>query len=347
MENKKAAATISDIAKLAEVSVATVCRVLNEKNNVAEKLRLRVINAIEVLDYKPQRIHNKIEPWFVILTDSTINAFTALVLSAINSQAVEKGFVPFIVQLPQNERKRTEVLNKIQKQNWSGMISCGFYQSDEAWIKLQETMKLPMVLLNSKASHRNIACIRVNFQGAISDAIHHLTNLGHRHIAFLGDLSDQFCYDEMLGVESALAKLGYTYPDEYRISVSLTAEGASQGISQLMFLPEGQRPTAIISFDDEFSVHILNALHYHELSIPEDISIVGFDNIPIAAQTHPPLTTIDVPKYRIGQQLVDLMLQLIENKPSEPIGYIVINGSLIVRGSTGLAPRTSLNMGIL
>lgn len=328
-------AKISDIARVAGVSAATVCRVLNDKTNVKEDLRVRVMQASEQLGYKPQRVHNKTEPWLVVLAESSINAFYAQVLSSIQEQALEKGYMSYIVQMPQNSDKKTEVLNQIGKQNWSGIISTGFSQQDDVWIKLQEEMQVPIVIMNSTVSHPNIACLRVNFTAAIGYAIQHLTGLGHRRIAYLGDLNDQFSRDELTGVELALQQHGASYPEEYKISVTHTAAGASQGLSQIMMLPPENRPTAIIAFDDEFAIHIMNALRYHNLSVPDDMSLVGFDNIPMAARTYTPLTTIDIPKYRVGQQLVELMLQLIENKPDKPIGYMVVDGTLVVRSSTG------------
>jgi DNA-binding LacI/PurR family transcriptional regulator len=141
-------------------------------------------------------------------------------------------------------------------------------------------------------------------------------------------------------VEVALNQHGSKYPDEYRISVPHTPEGAFQAINRIIDLPLESRPTAILTFDDEFAVHILNALHYYHVKVPEDISVIGFDNIPMAAHTYPPLTTIDLPKYRIGRQLVTLLQQLIENNGEGLIGQVTIDGSLLVRKSTGPAPNT-------
>ena len=335
MDTEKKQIKLTDIAKKAGVSTATVCRVLGEKSNVAPELRLRVKAVIDELGYIPNRVHNRTEPWLAVLTDSSITSFTAQILASIQENALEKGFVAYVIQMPSNPEKRQAVLEGLRRQNWTGIISVDFHQSEETWIQLQEELQVPIVVMNSEVNHPQIACIRVNFQEAISNAIAHLATLGHERIIYLGDLSNQFSQLELAGVEQGLTKSGTGYPDEYRISVAHTAEGASQGISRLMMLPSDQRPTAIIAFDDEFAIHLLNALHYHNLSVPGDVSLVGFDNIPMSARTLTPLTTIDVPKYRIGQQMVDLLVQLVDSRPDEQLGYIIVEGSLVVRNSTG------------
>ncbi len=334
-------AKIVDIAKEAKVSTATVCRVLNEKSNVSDEIRARVQQVVDKLDYKPQRIHKKSvqRPCIIVAADSTITAFYSQVLSAIQEQALERGYLIYILPMPRNADKQAEAFRQIQQQSWAGMISAGFDLLSEDWSRRQEQLRIPMVVMNTLVSHTNIACLRVDFQSAITNAVRHLTDLGHERIAYLGDLNDQFSQDELSGVERALIERGGKYPEEYRLSVVHTPEGASQGISRIMMLPEKLRPTAIVAFDDEFAINILNALHYYQLRIPEDISIIGFDNIPMSARTYPPLTTVDVPKYRIGQQLVELLIQLIDSQQSEPIGNMIVDGTLVVRASTGPAKK--------
>jgi DNA-binding LacI/PurR family transcriptional regulator len=340
--DKKADIKIVDIAREANVSTATVCRVLNDKNNVSDDVRTTVQNIINKYNYKPQRVHKKTtqKPLIIVTTERHITAFYAQVLSAIQEQAEEHGYLMYIFPMPQDPEKQQDVFRYLQQQQpCAGMISAGFYLSPENWVRVQEQLRLPTVIMNTQVSHPNIACLRVNFQSAITNAMRHLVDLGHERIAYLGDMNDQFSQDELAGVERAMKERGWTYPEEYRFSVALTPEGASQGVSRIMMLPEELRPTAIIAFDDDFAINILNALRYYQLRVPEDISVIGFDNIPISARTYPSLTTVDVPKYRIGQQLVELLMQLIDNRQAEPIGNIFVDGTLVVRASTGPAKK--------
>lgn len=341
MSDNKPSPTVKDIALAAGVSTATVSRVLNDKAGVDENAKERVLSAIAELGYTPQRNHRRSEgkPWIAVLTDSSITAFHGQVLAAIQEKAMENGLFPFVMQMPANADKQAEVLAQMKQQSWAGVISAGFYMSPESWKALHEEMGIPVVLMNALVSDPGMACLKVNFEGAIASAIQHLTTLGHSRIAYLGDAANEFSQAEFHGVVSALSQRGIEYPDEYRITTAHTPEGATQSISRIMMLPKDMRPTALIAFDDDFAIQLLSALRYYKLSVPDDISIIGFDNIPMSAKTYPALTTIDVPKYRIGEHLVALTQQLIQTGGNTRIGNIIIEGSLVVRESTGPVPK--------
>lgn len=338
-------ATVKDIAHIVGVSSATVSRVLNEKAGVDEKVRKKVQQAMDEIDFKPQRQHKKprSKPWFAVLTENKINAFYSEVLNSIQEKAFDQGYMVFVLQMPDNPERQKEAFNQIKRGEWAGVISAGFYMHPEAWIALHNETGLPIVLMNTPIEEPGLAFLKVNFEGAIMTAIQRLFDLGHRKICYIGDSSNEFSQAEYRGVEAALNARGLTYPDDYKITVSLTPEGATQSISRIIMLPEEDRPTAIIAFDDDFAIQLLNALRYFKLRVPEDISLIGFDNIPMAARTYPALSTIEVPKYRIGQQLIELILQLIRQGSNARIGHIIIDGSLVVRESTGLAKLLGTN----
>jgi DNA-binding LacI/PurR family transcriptional regulator len=340
MSKKQNVVTINDIAQKAGVSTATVCRILNNHKNVAEDVALRVNKVIEESGYtpKPRQKRMGVMPYVAVLTDMPIGSFESDVLFAIQDRAIELGLIAGIYQMPKSTQKQAEIYRQLKQHRLEGIIFVGFYLKPEEWIKLQSDMNVPMAILNDSITYPNIACVNVNFERAITHAIGHLYDLGHTRIAYIGDYANQFSKMELHGVETELSQRGLNYPEEYYISVSHSSEGASQAINRIMILPADKRPTAIIAFDDEFAIHIMNALWYYKLRIPEDISLIGFDNIHMSYSTFPPLTTVDIPKHRIGRQLLELIVQLRENK-EQPIGNIVVNGSLIVRNSTGPAPK--------
>jgi DNA-binding LacI/PurR family transcriptional regulator len=331
--------TLVDIAQAAGVSTATVSRVLNDKGYVSDEVRRRVQQVIDVYGYQPQRVHKKAgdELWVAALADNLINPFFAQILAAAQEEALGRGLSVLVMQMPGNGERRAALLRQLSQRSWGGVIACGFYMSPEEWIELQEELQAPLVVFNTQVEHPRIAALGVNFERAAIAAVHHLLDLGHTRIAYLGDAAYDFSKAELRGVEIALQQRGLTYPDEYRISAPHTAEGATQAVHRMIQLPAEQLPTAVMTFDDEFAIHVLNALSHYGLSVPKDVSVVGFDNIPMAAHTSPPLTTIDVPKYRIGKQLIVLLQQLIENEGGAPVGQVTVEGSLLVRGSTGPA----------
>ena len=169
----------------------------------------------------------------------------------------------------------------------------------------------------------------VDFGTAASQATQHLLDLGHSRIVYLGDYDNHLSAAEFRGIVSTLARRGIAYPDSYRISIPNTVEGVSQGVSRIMALPAEARPTAIFAFDDEVAIDVLNALRYYDARVPEDISVVGFDNIPMAAHTFPPLTTLDVPKRRAGRQMV-LLLEDLHKNQQHKFGTTIIEATLVI-----------------
>jgi DNA-binding LacI/PurR family transcriptional regulator len=328
---------ISDIARAAGVSTATVSRVLNDKGFVSDDVRRRVQEASDALGYQPQRVHKKAgdNGSIAVLTENLISPFFTQILSAIQEACLERGLIAYVLQVPNGETRRADLLQRLAQKSWAGVISAGFYQPADRWRQLHEELAAPIALFNTQAVHPCIGSIQVNFAGAAVTAWQHLLDLGHTRIAYMGDFSNEFSAAQFRGVERSIEQRGYVFPAEYRFASPHTPEGASQGVNRMMMLPPELRPTALLTFDDEFAIQVLNALRYHHLRVPEDISVVGFDNIQMAAHTDPPLTTVDVPKYRIGRQLVTVLDQLITNNGADQIGQVIIDGSLLVRGSTG------------
>jgi DNA-binding LacI/PurR family transcriptional regulator len=336
--NNKSESTLADVALAANVSVATASRVLHGEENVTTDLRRRVMSAVESLDYRPQRVHKKAASASVaVLTEAIQDAFFANVIAGIAEETESLGYITQVIVTSVRTERKAEVLRKIAREPWAGVIAAGCYQPPQEWLRFSEECRAPLVTMNTLVEAEGIACLKVNFEGAAFQAIQYLLDLGHTRVAYLGDYANEFSAAEFHGVEQALTARGYTYPEEWRFSVPHTAEGASQGVSQILRIAPEQRPTAVMTFDDEFAVFVINALRYYKVRIPEDISVVGFDNLPMSAFTNPALTTVDIPKRRVGRELVRLFTRLLEGGAERP-GHTIVDGTLVVRGSTGPAP---------
>lgn len=335
--NPKTDPTLADVAQAANVSIATVSRVLHGENNVTPDLRQRVMSAVEALDYHPQRVHKKAASTSVaVLTEAIQDVFFANVIAGVAEECQDLGLLTQVIVTGEDPERKAEALRRVEREDWAGVIAAGCYLPPEEWAAFSAGCRAPLVTMNTLVEREGIACLKVNFAGATFQAIQYLLDLGHTHVAYLGDYANEFSAAEFHGVEQALAARGYAYPAEWRFSVPHTAEGASQGVSQVLRIPPEQRPTAVMTFDDEFAVFVINALRYYQVRIPEEISVVGFDNLPMSAFTNPPLTTIDIPKRRVGRELVRLLARLLEG--CERPGNTIIDGTLVVRGSTGPAP---------
>lgn len=332
--------TIKDVARAAGVSTATVSRVVNG-GYISGEVEAKVRKAIEQLGYQPQRRHSKRQAagYLAVLTEDLTSSFFAQVIAGAQEQASENKHLMLVAETGKRHSQQLWVLSQIKKQPLSGLISAGAYMRPEEWVALYNEIKVPMIVMNTFVNHPKIASVMVNFESAVVQAVQHLISLGHTRIAYLGDYDDPFSAQELRGIDKALNRHGLEYPKDYWISVSHNPEGASQGVSQIMMMAPNRRPTAILAFDDELAIYLLNALRYYNLKVPQDISVVGFDNIPMAAHANPALTTIDIPKRRIGRQMVFLLQKLMTNENGS-IGQVIVDGSLVVRNSTGPVPRS-------
>ena len=334
------APTISDVARAAGVSVASVSRALSNSKSVTDELHARVTAAVETTGYRPQRSHRHSmkAPWLAILVTDIVEQFHLQVIGGIQEQAEAKGYLPVIIQIIGGSAQLSAILRQMRGITLAGIIAVGLELTPEEWVGHWDEAQTPIVVLNTPVSHPKVASILVDFEAATGQATQHLLDLGHSRILYLGDYANRLSAAEFRGIVNTLARRGLTYPDAYRISIPDTVEGVSQGISRIMGLPAEERPTAIFAFDDEVAIDVLNALRYYELRVPEDISVVGFDDIPMAAHSYPPLTTLDVPKRRMGRQMVLLLEDLAKNHRTE-FGATIITPTLVVRRSTGPAPK--------
>ena len=331
--------TITDVARAVGVSIASVSRALNNSKSVTEDLHARVMAAVEATGYRPQRSHRHSlkAPWLAILVADIVQQFHLQVIGGIQEQAETEGYLPVIIQVTGGSEQLSGILRQMRGIRLAGIIVVGLDLPAEAWIRLWNEAQEAIVVLNTAVSHPKIASIRVDFESATAQTTQHLLDLGHTRIIYLGDYDNFISAAELRGIENTLRHRGIAYPDAYRISIPDTPEGVSQGISRIMALPVAERPTAILAFDDEVAIDVLNMLRYYELRVPEDISVVGFDNIPMAAHTYPPLTTLDVPKRRAGRQMV-LLLDDLHKNHQHRFGTTIIEATLVVRRSTGPAP---------
>lgn len=339
----KKTATMQEVARQAGVSVASVSRVLSGNTPVADELQERVLAAVASIGYQPQRNHKSAEavmPWLPVFVTTTVQQFHLLVIAGIQEQAEAKGWLTMIFRLTSFSEQLGRILHQMRMIPKAGLLSVGSEYEEVDWPRYYDDAQAPIVLLNAEARHPKIASILVNFEAAAAQATQHLLDLNHTRIVYLGDDRHPVASAHERGIRAAMARRGLELGDNWRVSVPMTPEGVSQGVNRIMNLPQAQRPTAIFAFDDEVAIDTLNALRYYGVRAPQDMSVIGFDNIPMSSHTYPPLTTVDVPKRRLGRQMVNLVDEVRRNEGS-PFGATIVDAELIVRSSSGPAPSPS------
>jgi LacI family repressor for deo operon, udp, cdd, tsx, nupC, and nupG len=342
MPQKQSPTKMSEIAERAGVSIATVSRVLHNTDTVSEEARKQVQDAIQALGYQVRRRPKQPLPKaakekiVLLFTTDIVNPFFAEVIRGTQEEIelqVHPKHALSIMQLSNNLEK---LIQAARQMSALGIILTGAYPFPEL-LAFQQESRIPLVVINYRITAPRISCIIVDFKDAYFRATRHLTDLGHRRIGFVDDSGhSEIGVARLEGYKNALAEAGVPYRQELYTSIpaDTRVNGGFQATSNLLALPPNERPTAILAFNDLFALGVMHSVRAHGLRVPEDVSVIGCDDIPMAAYAYPPLTTISQPKYRIGQLAVFTLLKM-QQDPAEKIGtFNLMESPLIIREST-------------
>jgi LacI family repressor for deo operon, udp, cdd, tsx, nupC, and nupG len=327
---------ISDVARIAGVSTATVSRVIHANGFVSEDTRQRVGLAVEQLGYQARRSPKQSAPEeriVLLLTGDIVNPFFAEVIRGAQDEIVLQKAAMNIMQLSTDHGKIIEAASRLSV---VGVILTGSYPFPEllAW---REENKIPLVVINYRMNQPGIGSILVDFKDAFARATRHLINLGHTRIGYVDATGgSEITQARLSGYKAILAEANIPFRQELYTAIPADTHvyGGFQAASNLLALPPEERPTAILGFNDLFALGVMHAVRAHGLCVPDDISVIGCDDVPMAAYAYPPLTTVSLPKYRIGKLAVSTLMQMCQDT-SDPVGtYTLMESPLIIREST-------------
>ena len=349
MDARKHHPSLVDISRHAKVSPATVSRVLNNTAPVRESVRARVLSSLTTLGYEAPSIRlssSAFKNAIALIIPDILNPFFPEVVRGIQDEASIDGLLPLLLDTTENPQREQQFLRMLASQPIQGVIVCGSRISIDDLIPLHDRQSFPMVVLNRSIRHSEISCVMVDMENATYRAARHLIDLKHTRIGYLpGPSTSEASQTRRGGVVKALAEAGLTLREEWCPSSYPNVDGGFQAMSALLALPAAERPTAIIAYNDTMALGVLHAIRTHHLSVPEDISVIGMDDIAMAAHSNPPLTTIAQPKYRIGRLAMQILRRMIKGSPPPEDGYTLVESSLIIRESTALAPAEKGNSG--
>jgi LacI family transcriptional regulator len=332
--------TSFDVAKEAGVSRTTVSLVLNNVTSISinEATRQRVVEVARKLNYHPDAsgrklVSGKSSTIGLVLQQSEdqifSDAFLLKVMLGIEHSVSQRGFH---VLLKPDDPMHPQGYSQLVSENLvDGIILSGPRQDDED-IKRFSQEGFPIVLMG-QLSDCALPFVDVNAVEGAATATRHLIQLGHRRIALITNASLQYtsAQQRRQGYLNALAEAGIRPDEELLQEGAYTSESGFNAMQKILQLPE--LPTGVFVASDVVAIGAMQAIHNAGKKIPEDIAVVGFDDIPMAEYLDPPLTTIRLPAYKLGwtagEQLVSLML----DKPLEQPG-ILLGIDLVVREST-------------
>jgi LacI family transcriptional regulator, repressor for deo operon, udp, cdd, tsx, nupC, and nupG len=329
--------SIKDIAKAAKVSHPTVSRALSYsplvKGETAKRIRQIALN----LGYRPSAIARslatkKTKTIGVVVT-SIADPFISDVISGVEEAANDHGYSVFLANSNANPDREVKVVHSFHERRVDGILVTAS-RVGALYVPLLSQLKIPIVLINNQHpddTDEFIYSVTIDNIKASTEVMRHLIALGHRRIAYIGDRGGfQSDNERLTGYRQGLAFAGYPFVPELAVHGDGKPEGGSLAMEQLLAL--ANPPTAVFCYNDMSALGALRTLHGRGIKVPEEISLVGFDDLAIASYTFPLLTTVSQPKQQMGRLAMEIMIKLLSGVDSKT--HIKVEGELIVREST-------------
>jgi LacI family transcriptional regulator len=338
----RSSVTIRDVARLAEVHPGTVSRALNEETRalVNPETADRVLRAAEELGYRPNRIARGLKTSRshtigVLIPDITNPVFPPIV-RGIEDRLDQAGYTALIVNTDNDPERERIYLEAMQARQVDGFISATARLDKELLAELGG-VGTPLVLVNRSLEDGSVPAVTVDDRRGIALAVGHVVELGHTQIGHVaGPQNLSTGHRRRLSFIEAMQAAGLEVPEEHvKVGSYFTEEEGARACDEL--LSHAPAVTAIVAGNDLMAIGCYDTLEERGLTCPDDISVVGFNDMRFVDRLRPPLTTIGIPNREIGQEAADLLLEQLGGN-AQAGGEVLLEPVLVVRASTG-APR--------
>lgn len=330
-------ATIKQVAKQAGVSIATVSYVLNGTGTVTEATRQRVLAAVSDLGYQPSHAARSLRGRSYTLglalpaqpgrlADPTL----AEMLASLSDTAAACDYSLLLATVRADKSASEMCLSLARTGQVDGLVLLDMQTDDERAQALCEA-GIPHVCAGPPARCNSPFVAVDGYSGAML-AVRHLLQLGHRRIGLI-QLPSELAESEprYLGYSTALAEASVEADPQLVVEAGRGEQDGFQTMQELLSLPEP--PTAVLACSDELAFGAMHALYDAGMTVGQDISLIGFDDVPLAAHIHPPLTTLRQPRRRMGEQLATLLIDIIERRQPKT-NHVTLPMRLMVRKTT-------------
>lgn len=334
-EEEMSTVTIRDVARRAGVGIGTVSRVLNSSPSVSRETRQRVLAAIEELDFTPNPIARRLSLGKTLSIAVIVPFFTRPVfverLRGIEHAMAQSEYDLVLYNVETTERRDICFRDIPRRERIDGLLIISLSPQDEDVERFLRA-DVPTVLIDGR--HPELHCLVIDDVEGGRLATEHLISLGHRKIAFIGDyLENRFGFVSSLerfeGYYQALELADISFRPEYLKQGEHSQIAAHRLALELLSLPDP--PTAVFAASDTQAIGVLGAAREMGLTPPEDLSIIGYDDIEAAEYLH--LTTMSQPSFALGIQSVHLLMEVID-KPRLPVKEVVVSTELVIRETT-------------
>lgn len=324
---------MKDIAAELGISISTVSRVLRNDPHVSQKTRNRVLSIAQSKNFtKKKAVKNRIiyliDKYYFLDTSNFYNPLIDVIENTARQQGYQFQFVTI--------ESADSLLSKLDFSNVSGiLVTSSFIEQLLPMIKM---LAIPVVFVDSYLPLENTSAVLVDNVCGIIKAVKYLSDKGHRDIGFLeGDLADVDCIERLAGFKRALEMLKLPLTEAYILESKLSLSSSYQAMRGFL-LESPVLPTAFIGVNDLVTIGAMQAVRDYGMSVPDQMSFIGFDDISLAKEVTPSLTTVRVDMRAMGMLSVQRLVELMNNKPVL-FEKMIVNTSIVERNSV-VAPRS-------
>src|SRR3954447_11734744 len=331
---------IRTVAERANVSIATVSRTINNVPTVNAKMAKRVWEVIRELNYFPNTqaralVSGRTRLLGLIVSEIT-NPFFPELIQGFEDIAVEAGYEILISSTNYDPRRMSLCIRRMLERKAEGVAVMTFGIEEPLLDQLAER-NIPMVFVDQGPDRPGISLLKVDYHHGIRQGVQHLAALGHRNIAFIsGPMRLHSAQSRLAAFSKSLTECGIAINQDWIVEGDHTLEGGIVAADKLLVGPRA--PTAVMCSNDLTAIGVLHKVYRAGLRVPDDLSIIGFDDIHITRVTIPPLTTIQMSRSELARSAVNALRAHVEN--TTPHREYRIDTKLVVRESTGYPPGT-------
>ena len=341
--------TVADVAREAGVSAGTVSAVINRKPTVAPDTRDLVLGVIGELGYQPRGggwhaaeaaagDGARVNPCVGVIIKEDDNPFYSEVVAGARAALAEAGYTTFASSSEGDHVEEGRLLDVVKGRAFSGAIVAPVagVDADLSHLFLLQMRGFPLVVLEEVRGLRSDS-VWIDAVAGAEAAVRHLIELGHERIVYLAGPAYTRRDDQIEGVRRAFSASPLVFSDEVVVEAGAHFDdGYREGLR--VFADPDARPTGVVCFNDLVAMGLLRALHESGLRVPDDVSVVGHNDIPSAAYLSPPLTTVKSPAREVGRRAASMLLRRIapanvEDREGDP-RRVVLDPELVLRAST-------------
>ena len=325
--------TIYDVAKQAGVSIATVSKVVNNKGRIGEQTKKKVISIMKELNYQPNAfaaaLTGKSTQTIGVIIPDLANPYFAELAKCLEDEAHKMGFSLMICSTDNNSEKEETYINLFIRKKVDGCILASTLSNPQLVTELA-IQYMPVVLAGQAILEKDLPAVSVHDQQGGYIATTHLTALGHQRIAIIMEPKAFSSLERLKGYKKALKEAGLIYDENLVLKADATLTGGADAFR--LFVDMEQPPTAIFACNDVLAIGVCQEAHRASIHIPDELSIIGFDNTILASVTSPPLTTVAQPLREMSRQMITTLLTSSNEKRGNQ--QFVFEPQLVNRQST-------------